>query len=135
MAVELVAVRARDTLEAALEGGVVERLDPPAGVADEMVVVLSARERRLEPGGAVAEIDPVNEPGLSELLERAVDARDADPLPFSAEGVEELLRREAAVLPRKAGDDLVAGSAPAGASAAQLLANVMRPCLVHRPRG
>ena len=40
---ELVAAGAGDLLQRLLEAGVVEHLDAPALVADEMVVVLAAR--------------------------------------------------------------------------------------------
>lgn len=84
--------------ERALELRVGERLDLPAVVADEVMVVLPAGERRLESRAVSSELDPLEVPVARELLERAVDARDADPSAALAEPVEDLLRGEAARL-------------------------------------
>ncbi len=60
---------------------------------------------RLEAGDPVAELDPLHEPELDELIERAVDARDPDPAAFVADAVEDLLRRAAARLRAEVLDD------------------------------
>lgn len=135
MAPRLVAVHLRDALQPPLERGVVERLDAPAAIAHEVVVVLAVREGGLEPGDAVTQIDAVHELELRELLEHAVDARDPDPRPGLPERVEELLRREAAVLPSQAGDDLVARRAAPGTGATQRLSDVSGPLVVHASNG
>jgi hypothetical protein len=106
-----VAAPARDTLERSLEGGVLERLDLPTVVADEVVVMLTIGVSRLEARDAVAEVDPLHEPELVEALERAVDARDADARRPGAELVVDLLRGDAAVLPTEELDDRSAGAA------------------------
>ena len=95
---ERVAVRAGDRGDRPLERGIVERVHLAAASADEVMVVLAARLRRLEAREPLAEVDPVDELELGELVERAVDARDADAAAFRAEAVQDLLRRHAARL-------------------------------------
>ena len=68
----------RDTLDRRLERRVLERLDLPAIVADEVVMVVPVRVRRLETGDAVPEVDPLHEPEFVHPVERAIDARYAD---------------------------------------------------------
>ena len=93
-----VAVPARDALERSLEGGVLEGLDLPAVVADEVVVMLAAGVSRLEARDAVAEIHALHEAQLVQALERSIDTRDPDARRPAAEVVVDLLRRDAAVL-------------------------------------
>ncbi len=112
---ELVAARARDLLQGALERRVVEHLDAPALIADEVVMVLAAREGGLEARDTAAENDAMDESEIRELLEHAVDARDADALAVVSEPVEQLLSGEAAVLALQVGDHLVASTAGSGA--------------------
>ena len=83
MAGDRVAGPAFDLAQGALELVVGERLDLAAVVADEMVVVLAVRVDRLEAGGAGADVDPLHEAVARQLLERAVDARDADAATFA----------------------------------------------------
>ena len=47
-------MRTADGRDRLLERGVVERVDLPAGTADQMVVVLASRLRRLEAGESFA---------------------------------------------------------------------------------
>jgi hypothetical protein len=66
----------------ALDGGferrVREGLDPSAVVADEVVMVVVVRVRRLEAGDSVAEVDTLDEPERVHAFERAIHARDPD---------------------------------------------------------
>ena len=55
-------MRTGDGRDRLLERGVVERVDLPAGAADQMVVVLASRLRRLEAGETFAKVDPVDQP-------------------------------------------------------------------------
>ena len=48
---------------------------------------------------------------LGELVEHAVDGRDADPAPLAAQPVEDLLRAQAAVLAAEQVDDRAPGAA------------------------
>ena len=114
---ELVAARAGDLLERALEAGVVEHLDPSARVAHEVVVVLASRESGLEAGHAAAEVDAVHEAEVRQPVEHAVDARDPHLLAVGPQAVEELLRGHAAVLALEVRDDRLAGAARSGAGA------------------
>ena len=75
---ERVAVGAGDRRDRALERRIVERVDLRARAADEVMVVLAARVRRLETREPLTQVDTVDEPQLGQLVERAVDARDPD---------------------------------------------------------
>ena len=90
-----------DLVQRALELVVGERLHFAAVVADEVMVVLAARVDRLEARGAGADVDPLHVAVPRQLLECAVDARGADTTTLGAQCVEELLRRQAAVLTSK----------------------------------
>lgn len=128
---EPVSVPVGNPLEPPLEGEIVEGLDLPARIADEVVVVRAVRVRRLEPGDAVAEVDPMDESEVGELLEDPVDARDADLPPLAPQGVEELLRGAAALLSGEVGDDLVARGACTCARTAELFVDVVGPGASH----
>ena len=96
---------ALDLPQGVLELVVGERLDLPAAVADEMVMVLAACVNRLEVGNAGANVDSLDEALLAQLFEHSVDARDSDPTLFSTQPVEDLLSGEAARLPPEELDD------------------------------
>src|SRR6187200_2212496 len=100
-----VATSVRDALDRRLEAGVLERLDLPAVVADEVVVMIAPRVGRLEACDAVAEVDPLHEPERVHALECAVDARDSDAAAARAHFVVNLLRRQTAVLLAEELDD------------------------------
>jgi hypothetical protein len=131
---ELVSSRPRHLLERLLERRIVEHLDASAPVADQVVVMLTARECGLEASDAAAEHDAVDEAEVSELLEDAVHARDPDALAVLPQAVEELLGGEAAVLSLEVRDHLVAGAARSGTRAAELASNVIAPSDAHRAR-
>ena len=67
-----------DSLDRRLERGVFERLDLPAVVTDEMVMMVAARVGRLEARDSVSEVDSLDESEVGHAVERAVDARDPD---------------------------------------------------------
>jgi len=117
----VVAAPTGDSLERGLEGGILERLDPSAVVADEVVVVLASGMRRLKSGDAVAEIDPLHEAGSSQALDGAVHAREAHPGACRPQSVVDLLRRQAAALAPEELDDLTTRPAAATARRAQSL--------------
>ena len=75
--------------------------------------MIAVRMCGLETGDAVADIDALHEPQLRELLEHAVDARDADSSAAGANAVEDLLRGQAARLAAEVRNDGVARPASA----------------------
>ncbi len=81
-----------------LELRILERLDLPARIAHEMVMVVAAGMDRLEPRDPGAEIDSLHEALGAQKFEHAVDARDPDLPAGGAKAVEDLLRGQAAVL-------------------------------------
>ncbi len=109
-----------DTLDCRLERRVRERLDLPAVVADEVVVMLAfVVVRLLEAGDTVTEVDALDEPERGHPVERAVDARDPDARAASACVVVQLLRGQAAVLLAKDFDDHLPGASATAAHVAQ----------------
>jgi len=93
-----VAAALLDIAEHPLEALIGKRLDPPAVVADDVMVVLDLVAHRLEPREAVAEIDPLDEPLLRQHVQHAVDARQADPFASCHQLAMDLLRADATVL-------------------------------------
>ena len=67
-----------DLVDRTLEPLVRERLDLPAIVADEVVMMLAARLPCFETRAARAGVDPLDELVLDEQVEHAIDARHAD---------------------------------------------------------
>jgi len=103
----------RNAFDRILHRSVLERLDLPARVAHEMVMVLSAWIGAFVTGHSVTEVDPLGEAQLVEALECSVDARDADSRALAAYGVVDLLCRETAVLaPEELDDDAARSAAP-----------------------
>jgi zinc transport system substrate-binding protein len=100
-----VAAAVGDSRDGGLERRILERLDLAAVVAHEVVMMVAAGVRRLEPGDAVAEVDPLDEPELRHALERPVHARDPDSASAGAHLVVDLLSRKAAVLLAEEFDD------------------------------
>lgn len=122
-----ISAAARDALDRRLERRILEGLDLPAVVAYEVVVMVAADVGRLEPGHAVPQVDPLDEPELVEPLERAVHARDADARSASAHAVVDLLRRQAAVLLAHELDDDPPGASAAAAQLAEAGQRGVRP--------
>ena len=93
-----------DLVDRPLQRGVVERDQPPAAVAHEVMVVLARRVGHLVAGDAVAEVEPLDQLVVVEQLERAVHARAADRALArggAAQRVLDLQRAECAVLARE----------------------------------
>jgi len=88
-----------------LELVVGEGLDLAAVVADEVVVMLAAGVHRLEARGAGADVDPLDESVLAQLLEDAVDAGNPDAAALRAQLVEDFLSGQAAILSPEQLDD------------------------------
>jgi hypothetical protein len=90
-------------------------------------MMLAAGQCRFEAGAAAAEIDSVEEAEVGELLERAVDAGDADGATVGADSVEDFLGGEAAVLGGEVSDDRIARAARSRAGAAEFGVRVFVP--------
>jgi hypothetical protein len=88
----------RSSFERQLEAWIREWLNLPAVVADQVMVVLAARVCRLEPGDPVAELDPLRETQIDELIERAVDTGYTYAATLRADSVEDLLSGATAML-------------------------------------
>ena len=116
-----------DSLDRRLERRVLERLDLPAVVADEVVMMVAAGVGRLEARDSVAEVDPLDEPQVGHAVERAVHARDPDPSAARADAIVDLVRREAAVLLAEELDDDAASASAAAARLAQPDERGVRP--------
>src|SRR5215813_6929698 len=119
--------RLLEAVDRPFEAGILERLDLPAGVADEMVVMLAAGADGLEARDARAEVDALQEPLGGEQLEHAVDARDPDAAAVCAQAVEDLLSGQAAVLLGKELDHGAACTPVAEALAVQGLERCLTP--------
>jgi zinc transport system substrate-binding protein len=101
--VDVVAAGVADTIESLLEPAVGKRLHLAAVVADQMVMVLAARELRLVARG-VCELEPLHELEAGKLVESPVDARETDLAVLGAQGLEDLVRAQAALLSREKRD-------------------------------
>ena len=128
-----------DLVQRAFELLVGERVDPAAVVADQMVVVMRpARVNRFVARRARTEVEPLDEAVLRQLLQGPVDARRPDAAALGAQSIEDLLRREAALLPPEQLDDGPPGAAVAAPSRAQHAHRRLRPgtrvgCALHGP--
>lgn len=98
MAAHPVVQAAAETIDCALERGVLEPGDLPAAVADDVVMVVAAWDQRLVSGAAVPQFDAGDEPGPVQEIERPVDAGRAHPIAAGAQALGDLLGAEAAVL-------------------------------------
>jgi zinc transport system substrate-binding protein len=133
--VELVSVRTGDAENRTLERDVVEGVHLAATATHEVMVMVPARKRRFEARNAVAEVNAVHQPELGQLLEHAVDACETHRAPLGPQAVEELLRRDAAVLGCEIRDDRVAGSAGSRPGAAELFSRMPLPGLIASRHG
>ena len=127
MTAEGVAVGAGDARERRLEPRVAELLDTATVVADEVMVVLPARQGALEACRPTAEVYPVDEAELGELIQDTVDARDPDLTAVRSQPVEHLLGGQAAVVLAEMGDDRLAG----GPRASSRHGSTRRACSVQ----
>lgn len=113
MVVHAKAQAAREAVDGALEVAVVEGNDPPAGVAQEMMVVLASRVDGLVANGGVPELEASDEATGLEQVQDAIDARAAYPLALAGVQVAlDLLGGEGAALRGQQVDERVA-SGPA----------------------
>ena len=132
MGLHVVAAAACDAPDRVLEPPVLERLDLAALAAHEVVVMISTRVGRLEPGGSVAEVHPLDQTERGEAVERPVHARDPDTRSRCSHAVVDLLGREAAILPAEELDDLTPRSAAPAARCAETSERALDPRLLHR---
>jgi hypothetical protein len=84
--------------EGVLERLVDKGLDPAAVVADEVVVMVAAGANGLVAGDTFTEVESLHESELGENVEHPVDAGNSHRPTLAAQGVEDLLRAEQAVL-------------------------------------
>ena len=133
MGVDLVADPGPDLRDRGLEALVGEGLDLAAVRADEMVMMLARRQRGLVARDAAADVDSLQQTVLREQVDHAVDAGDADLAILAAEDVEDLLRRQATVLPPEQLDDVAPCAAAAVPRVTQGRKRVLGP-RIHRHR-
>ena len=81
-----------DALDRGLEGRILERLDLPAVVAHEVVVMVATGVSRLESCDAIAEVYSLHEAELVHALECAIHARDPDASAPSTDTIVDLVR-------------------------------------------
>jgi zinc transport system substrate-binding protein len=93
-----VAAPVRHSLDRRLERRVLERLHLAAVVADEVVVMVTAGVRGLEPRDTVAELDALDEAQGIQPVEGAVDARDPDAASACPHALVDLESGQAALL-------------------------------------
>jgi hypothetical protein len=109
-----VAAPVGDAIDRRLEGGILERFDLAAVVANEVVVMVAAGVGGLVASDAVTELDALHEAEGVHPFERAVHACDPDPRSSRPRPLVQLVRREAAVLLAQELDhDLPGAAAPA----------------------
>src|ERR1019366_961949 len=87
-----------DATQLAFESLVGERREPPAAVADHVMVVAVPVTHRLVAHDALADLDPGHELSLLELLENPVDARTRHRAVLALERSADLDRRQCAAL-------------------------------------
>ena len=122
----------------ALEALVLELADAPARVADDVVMMVAARNHGLVACRSLTHLDALDEAHPVKGLERPVDARDPDLAAALAEAVGDLVRGNAATLPRQLLDDGAASAAAPVARLAERRQRELAPVLVrvrHCPRG
>lgn len=131
MSFDRVAAATGDPLECCFERGVLEWLDLSAVAADEVVMMLSAGECRLEARDAVAEVDPLYEPAPIQAFQGAIDACNSHARTLAAEAVVDLLCRQATVLPAQELDDFPARRSAASARCSEPLERALGPGVRH----
>jgi hypothetical protein len=106
-----------ETLDRLLQPLVLERDDPSARLADNVVVVIATRDDGLVSRPALAHLDPLHQPHSVEQVEGAIHAGDPDSLAPVPQLVRDLKRCEAAILPGEELDHGASGAARAVATA------------------
>ena len=117
----------REPFDALLERAIVERGDPAAAVADQVLVVLAGREQPLVARHALANVEATDELELHEQVEVAVDARQTDAMTGRAKGIVDLPRGERARLRLEEVDERAARLRAPVARASQDVEGVVPP--------
>jgi hypothetical protein len=110
-----------------LETLVLPGLDLAAVGADDVVMVIAARQRRFVACSLITDVDALDEFELREQVEDAVHARDTDGPPRSPRLLMDLLRRETAPLAAEQLDNGGPSSAATEAGVAEDGEGVLRP--------
>jgi hypothetical protein len=116
------------------ELGVFEGGDAAAPVADEVVVVVAAGVGWLVAGGAVADVETLDEAQLTEQLDGAIDAGNAGWLTAGAKRIGNLSSGQAAVLLGEEVDHVGASGAAEVAGLDQAVGGIFSPVLVRHVR-
>ncbi len=128
MTVDADAEARRQLVDRPLEPVVVEGDEPPALLADKMVVVVAVGQNPLEPGLPIPHRDPLDEPVLGEQVKHAVDARPPGSAPLGrAKRILDLDHAQRARLRRQQVDHPVAGTAALEPGAREHIVNVLVP--------
>ncbi len=117
-----------------LQGVVLEGDHATAVAADRVVVVMALGIDPLVAGGAAADLDPLDEAELLELLQRPVDAGPADRGTAAAQLVVEVEGGDGAIVPGQRFDHRGAGTAAAVPGGLQGRQRVLGPAGVGRDR-
>src|SRR5437764_2452754 len=117
----------REAVDRRLQPSVLERGDPPTGIADEMVVVHPAGEDGLVAGGVLADLQARDEVKLRQLLERAVDAGPSHGAALAAQSLVDLVRGQRARLAAEQIDHGPPGPASAEAGMREAGLRVVHP--------
>ena len=88
----------RQPMDRPLEPRVLEGREPPAPLADSVMVVVAARDHRLISGSTLIDLDLLNQPLAVQQVQGSIDAGDPDAPATGADPVGDLLGTEAAVL-------------------------------------
>ncbi len=112
MAVDRDAEAFGQAVDRVLEAGIVERHEPPALLADEMVMMVAPGLAALKPGLAVADRDPLDEAVFGEQLEDPVDAGSPGRPSARPQLVLDLYGAQRTWLPREQLDHPLPGSPP-----------------------
>jgi ABC-type Zn uptake system ZnuABC Zn-binding protein ZnuA/ABC-type Mn2+/Zn2+ transport system permease subunit len=116
-----------DSSQRRLEALVRERFDPPALVADEVVMMVVRELNAFVVRAPVAKVDLLHELLLGEQVDHAIDARDADLAALRAKRVHDLGHGQAAVAVREHRDDRAPGRADAVARVPERLVCLFLP--------
>jgi hypothetical protein len=117
----------REPLNRQLERRVIERNEPSAALAYQVVMVLSARMLALEPRLSISHLDPLDQAVLDQQIEHTVDAGAAGRAPGRAKLVLDLHGAQCARLRREQRYHSLTGAAALEAGAGKHGAYVLGP--------